>query len=58
MVFTTQRDFKKGMRHCCMRSLLQVHLPIYIQTPAAAPASFMAPQALALTAVIAAGEQD
>lgn len=41
-----------------MRSLLQVHLPIYIQTPAAAPASFMAPQALALTAVIAAGEQD
>lgn len=39
MVFTTQRDFRKGMRHSWMRSLLQVHLPNYTQTPA--PASFL-----------------
>lgn len=39
MGFTTQRDFRKGMRHSWMRSLLQVHLPNYTQTPA--PASFL-----------------
>lgn len=40
-----------------MRSLLHIHFPAYIQTPA--PASLLTvPQSLAPTAAIAAGEQD